>query len=92
MERQYEQPLPTPEEVLVCNPSTSAEEVCKYYFCMLFIVPLIMQIEVFWLRAINDPHFKRIFCLIHAEKLSYKVSDQALNSLSKHSQGAKGKC
>ena len=50
-----------------------------------------MQIEVFWLRAINDQEFKRIFCLIHAEKLSYKVSDQALNSLSKHSQGAKGK-
>ena len=48
------------------------------------------QIELFWMRTINDPDFRRIFCLVHAEKLSYKVSDLALSSLSKHSQGEQG--
>ena len=43
------------------------------------------------MRAINDPEFKRIFCLIHAEKLTYQVSDYALSSLSKHSQGEQSK-
>lgn len=42
------------------------------------------------MRAINDPGFRHIFCLIHAEKLTYQVSDIALTSLSKHSQGKKG--
>ncbi len=28
MENHFTHPLPTPEEVLVCYPSTSAEEVC----------------------------------------------------------------
>ena len=42
------------------------------------------------MRAINDPGFKRIFCLIHADKLSYQVSDLALSSLSRLSQGEQG--
>lgn len=44
------------------------------------------------MRAVNDPGFKRIFCLVHAEKLSYQVSDQALSSLSAHTQGRHGMC
>ena len=66
-------PLPTSEEVLLCNPSTTAEEV-----------------ELFWMRAITDPGFKRVFCLVHAEKLTYQVSDQALHSLSLLCQGKQG--
>ena len=46
-----------------------------------------MQIELFWRRAINDPGYKRIFSLVHAEKLTFQVSDQALSSLSELSQG-----
>ena len=59
---------------------------------MCLIAFSISQIELFWLRAINDPEYKHIFCLIHAEKLSYQVSDQALSSLSKHIQGEQGIC
>lgn len=42
------------------------------------------------MRTVNDPGFKHIFCLIHVEKLSYQISDQALSTLSKHSQEKKG--
>ena len=49
------------------------------------------QIELFWRRAISDPEYKRIFCLVHAEKLTYQVSDQALSSLSKFSQAHQSK-
>jgi hypothetical protein len=42
------------------------------------------------MRAVNDPDFKRIFCLVHAEKLSYHVGDLALGSLSEHSRGKQG--
>ena len=42
------------------------------------------------MKAISDKRHRRIFCLIHAEKLTYQVSDLALRSLSKHSQGKKG--
>jgi len=65
-------PLPTFEEVLVCNPATTTEEV-----------------TLLWQRAIGDPGFKRIFCLLHAEKLSYQVCDQALRSLTELSHGSK---
>ena len=42
-----------------------------------------------WQRAIGDPDHKRIFCLLHAEKLSYQVCDRALRSLTELSQGQK---
>lgn len=42
------------------------------------------------MRAINERRRRRIFCLVHAEKLSYQVADQALRSFTKHSQGKKG--
>ena len=43
------------------------------------------------MRAVSDPEHWRIFSLIHAEKLSYQVSDLALRTLSEHSQGKQGK-
>lgn len=50
-----------------------------------------LQLELFWMRAIDDRRYRRIFCLVHAEKLSYQVSDLALRSLTSHLQGKKGK-
>ncbi len=50
----------------------------------------VLQVEIFWMRALSDPEYKRIFCLVHAEKLSYQVSDSALRSLAEHSQGRHG--
>jgi len=35
-----------------------------------------------WQRAVYDePHFKRIFCLVHAEKLPYQIADKTLRFL-----------
>ena len=48
------------------------------------------QVTLLWQRAINDPEFKRVFCLVHAERLSYQVSDEALRSLNELSQGRRG--
>ena len=100
-------PLPTLEEVLICNSATTTEEVRK---CTLrphsqrnFILtpdlphaqiklaswPHTFQVTLLWRRAIGDPGFKRIFCLLHAEKLSYQICDQALQSLTELSHGRK---
>ena len=49
-----------------------------------------MQVTLLWQRAIGDPGFRRIFCLVHAERLTYQVSDKALRSLSDLSQGHRG--
>ena len=48
------------------------------------------KVELFWMRAVKDPDFTRIFCLVHAEKLSYKVSNKVLQSLDEHTQGKNG--
>ena len=37
-----------------------------------------------------DPGYKQIFCLLFAEKLSYKVCDESLVELDKLSQGING--
>ena len=42
------------------------------------------------MRAVSDPEHWRIFSLVHAEKLSYQVSDLAYSTLSEHSQGKQG--
>ena len=42
------------------------------------------------MRAIHDPEHRRIFCLVHAEKLTNLVCDEALHSLSECSQGHQG--
>ncbi|XP_019863183.1 PREDICTED: E3 ubiquitin-protein ligase RNF213-like, partial [Amphimedon queenslandica] len=57
-------PMPTYEEVLICNENTTEEEV-----------------TLLWKRAMGDPNHFRIFCLVHAELLSYQVCDKALKSL-----------
>ena len=44
-----------------------------------------------WRRAVKDPGHKQIFCLIHGEKLSYKVCDESIAELSVLSQGNNGK-
>ena len=55
-----------------------------------FEIRFCVQVILLWLRAIFDPGFVRIFCLAHAERLSYQVCDAALRSLSELSQGRKG--
>lgn len=66
-------PLPTPEEVVLCNQHTTVEEV-----------------SLLWKRAIRDPDKYRIFCLVHAEKLSYQVCDKAIRELNEVMQGKTG--
>eukprot|EP00731_Ephydatia_muelleri_P002838 Em0001g2838a len=63
-------PLPTLEEVLLCDQHTTEEEAL-----LLFK------------RAVKDPGFKRIYCLAHAEKLSYRVADNVLRLLDEITQG-----
>ena len=36
------------------------------------------EVILLWRRALDDPEHKRIFCLVHAELLSYQVWDKAL--------------
>uniref|UniRef100_A0A1X7TN16 Uncharacterized protein n=1 Tax=Amphimedon queenslandica TaxID=400682 RepID=A0A1X7TN16_AMPQE len=45
------------------------------------------QVVVFWMRALFDQNLGRIYCLVHAEKLSYLVADKAIDLLSCLSQG-----
>lgn len=44
-----------------------------------------------WRRAIFDPDFKRIFCLVHGEKLSYSTCEESLRELNRLKQGKTGK-
>ena len=48
------------------------------------------KVNLLWQRAVCDPEFKRIFCLVHAEKLSYQTADKALRSLTDIIQGKAG--
>lgn len=54
------------------------------------MLQFLIQIKLFGMRAISDPKFRRIFCLVHAEKLSYQVSDEALHFLLVLCQGKEG--
>ena len=38
----------------------------------------------------GDPSFRRIFCLVHAEKLSYQVCDNVMETLKVVSQTVQG--
>ena len=49
------------------------------------------KIELLWRRAVKDPGHNQIFCLLHGEKLSYKVCDESITKLSALSQGNNGK-
>ena len=46
--------------------------------------------SLLWQRAAFDKEFMRIFCLVHAEKLSYQTADKALRSLTEVIQGRSG--
>ena len=48
------------------------------------------EVVLLWRRALGDPGHLRVFCLVHAERLSYQVCDKALWSLSQLSKGQKG--
>lgn len=45
------------------------------------------EVILLWKRAMRDPNYLRIFCLAHAERLSYQVCDKVLRALSQCSQG-----
>ena len=49
------------------------------------------EVTLLWRRAVGDPNYLRIFCLVHAQLLSYQVCDTALRSLTQYSQGKTGK-
>ena len=48
------------------------------------------QVNLLWQRAVCDPGFRRIFCLAHAEKLSYQTVDRTLRALTEVIQGRTG--
>ena len=48
------------------------------------------EVVLLWRRALGDPGHFKVFCLVHAERLSYQVCDRALLSLTQLSQGQKG--
>ena len=52
---------------------------------------LILKVTLLWRRALGDPGFKRIFCLVHAEKLSYIASEESVRALLRLKQGKLGK-
>ena len=86
-------PLPTLEEVLICESTTTVEEVINTYLpglCCDYNLDCNTQINILWQKAIEDPSFRRIFCLAHAEKLSYQVSNEVIESLKDLSRGQKG--
>ena len=51
---------------------------------------ILQKVNLLWQRAICDPEFRRIFCLVHAEKLSYQTADKTLRSLTDVIQGQQG--
>ena len=85
-------PLPTYEEVLVCNSETTPEEVFQVAFFHIvdILYPFILQVIILFRRAFGDYDFKRIFCLMHAERLSYQACDRSLRFLLEHFEGKKG--
>ena len=50
----------------------------------------LFQVTLLWRRAVGDPDFTRIFCLVHAEKLSYQTSNNIVQSLLEVTQGERG--
>ena len=65
----------------------------NFRFATIFGMKLIIyhcQVILLWQRAVNDPGFKRIFCLVHAEKLSYQICDRVVEALKELTQGRQG--
>ena len=48
------------------------------------------QVELLWHRAMKDPDYKNIYCLVHAERLSYQVCEAAFKEYDSLSQGNNG--
>ncbi len=48
------------------------------------------EVTLLWKKAVGDPKKFKIFCLVHAEKLSYQVCDRALRGLNEVTQGENG--
>ena len=84
------QSLPSLEEVLICTPQTTEEEVLLRFNLLYYYNHLKFKVTLLWRRAIGDPGFKRIFCLVHAEKLPYQVCDRSLWTLDEITQGKSG--
>ena len=92
-------PMPTPEEILICNQHTTAEQVSTGPSMHVFtthnglyihVTCVFYQVNLLWQRAVCDPGFRRIFCLVHAEKLSYQTVDKTLRALTEVIQGKTG--
>jgi len=54
-------------------------------------VIICFKIVLLWRRALKDPGYKQVFCLVYAEKISYKVCDESIAELTELTQGQKGK-
>ena len=48
------------------------------------------QVELLWHRAMKDPDFNNIYCLVHAERLTYQVCEAAFKEYESLSQGING--
>lgn len=48
------------------------------------------EVTLLWKRSVHDQNYFRIFCLAHAERLSYQVSERALRALMDITQGKSG--
>ena len=48
------------------------------------------EVILLWKRALGDPLYYRIFCLVNAEKLPYHSCEKALFELQQLSQGKRG--
>ena len=48
------------------------------------------QVELLWHRTMKDPDFNHIYCLVHAERLSYQVCEAAFKEYDSLSQGING--
>ena len=62
-------PLPFQYEILICEETTTCEE-----------------LDIFWKRALTDNsrNYYHIYCLLHAEKLTFETSKAACRSLSQY--------
>ena len=48
------------------------------------------EVTLLWKKAVGDPNYFKIFCLVYAEKLSYQVCDRSLRDLNEVTQGKNG--
>ena len=48
------------------------------------------EVILLWKRALGDPQYRRIFCLVNAERLPYQTCEKSLSNLQQLSQGKRG--